>query len=611
LHKNVVKKELAASTFGFTYQFGEPGIVTFMGQVAKEKDISKTQEALLATLEDVKNSPITQEELSRAKAKLIKNFELGFNSSEYIAKTLSEWVGMGDWRLMFLSRDRLENVTLQDVQKAAEEYLVNDNRTLGLFLPEKSPDRADSIVRLSQADVSKMLEGYVGRAAVAQGEDFDPSHDNIDSRKTLSQLSNGAKVVLLQKKTRGESVVISFNLNLGTLETLYNKSVIASLTGGMLDRGTNKYSRDELNAELDKLKARVRIGGSAINAYITVRTIKKNLPALLELMQEIFKNPSFDEEELKILKQERIVSLEQQKQQPTTQVFRQLRRHLNTYSPEHPYYQMPIDEQIAAIKAVNTKQLKEFHKKFYGAQDAEIGLVGDFEEKDIISKLDKLFGDWESKTPFKRITTQANPVDTINEFVDTPDKAGAAFAVMVKFKMNDSHPDYPALEMANQMFGGGFISSRLANRLRQKDGLSYGTSSFFSASSYDENATFGAYAICAPENLEKVELGFIEEFERVIKDGFTQQELDDARYGLLQNTRIDRAKDGRLVSTLANNLDLKRDMQWDKKYEQAIRDLTILDVNMAVRKHLKLDEMSIIKAGDSTKMNADEVKEAK
>jgi zinc protease len=205
--------------------------------------------------------------------------------------------------------------------------------------------------------------------------------------------------------------------------------------------------------------------------------------------------------------------------------------------------------------------------------------------------------------PYERITTRVSNIDSINRFINTPDKAGAAFGAMYTFPLRDDNPDYPALEMANQLFGGGFISSRLAKRLRQKDGLSYGARSFFSVGSYDENATFGAYAICAPENLERVEIGFKEELLRVIEDGFSQQELDDARQGILQNTRIDRAKDNRLVGTLASNIDLNRTMQWDKNYEIAIRDLKVEQVNAAFRKYYSLDKFSIVKAGDRAKID--------
>ncbi len=605
LHKDVVKNKLAASTFGFPFQWGEPGIVTFMGQVAKDKDISATQVALLKTIEDVKNAPITQDEVDRAKAKFTKDFELGFNSSERIAKNLSEWVGMGDWRMIFLNRDRMEKVSLEDVQKAAEEYLVNDNRTLGLFLPEQKPDRADSIVRLTKDEVKSMVKDYKGRKQVVQGEVFDPSHDNIDKRTLHDTLNNGAKVVYLPKKTRGESVNMTIALDFGNVEDLQFKGIIGSLTGSMLNRGSKKYNREELQAEFDKLKANVSVHGSATGASVSIRTTKENLPAVLDLVEEVFKNPIFDEKELEVLKQEKIVSLEQQKQQPTSQVFRQLGRYLSPYEPGHPRYQMPIDEEIEAIRKVTPDELKDFHALFMGAQDADIGVVGDFDKKTIQNKLNQILGNWNSKSDYRRVVSSVADVDSLNKFVNTPDKAGAAFGAMIKFKMNDNDPDYPALKMANEIFGGGFLSSRLADRLRRKEGWSYGAGSFFNASSYDEVARFGAYAICAPENLANVEKGFYEELDRVLEKGFTQQELDDVKKGILQNNKIDRAKDSRLVSTLTGDLDLNRNMQWDKKYEQAIRDMTLFQVNNAVKKYWKRDNISVVKAGDSTKMGTD------
>ncbi|NVJ68223.1 MAG: insulinase family protein [Gammaproteobacteria bacterium] len=604
LHKEVVKNKLAASTFGFAFQLAEPGAMVFMAQVAKDKDLAPTEKAFLGTLENTAKKPITEEEVERAKTKLLKQIELQFNNSQSVTIGLTEWIGMGDWRMLFLNRDRLENVTAEDVQRVANELFVNDNRTLGLFIPEKNPDRADSIERFAKADIQKMLEGYEGREAVAQGEDFDPSHDNIDSRISNGELANGAKVVYLPKKTRGESVVVRINFDLGNLEDLRGLNVIPRLAGQMLDRGTEKYSREELQAEFDKLKANVSAYGGATNSGVSITTTKENLPAVLDLVEEVLKNPRFDEKELEILKQEMVVGLEQQKQQPTSQVFRQLSRHLSPYDESHPYYSMDIDDEIAAIKAVKTSQLKEFHKNFMGAQDAEIALVGDFATDNVKSKLDSTIGEWKSVIPYQRIKSMRKDVEPINKFVDTPDKAGAAFGAMVNIPMRDDHKDYPALMMANQMFGGGFISSRLASRLRQKDGLSYGAGSWFNASSWDENATFGAYAICAPENLPKVEQGFKEEFERVVKDGFTQQELDDAVKGVLQGNRIDRAKDARLVRTLTGNVDLNRTMQWDKTYEEKLRNLRVEEVNDAFRRHIKLDDISIIKAGDKAKMEA-------
>ena len=310
LHKTLVKNNLAANSYGFSFQWGEPGVAIFMAQLGVDKDIEPARVAMLETLENLTDEPISDEEVARAKAKMIKQFELRFNSSQSIALELSEWIGMGDWRLMFIDRDRMEQVTADKVRSAAAEYLVNDNRTLGLFLPEQNPDRADSIVRLQQSDVDQLVAGYQGRESVAQGEDFDPSHDNIDARTIIRRLDNGSTVVYLPKKTRGESVVASINLDFGNEADLFEQSVIGNMAVSMLDRGTQKYSREELQAAFDALKASVSVSGGSTGAGAGILTTRKNLAAVMELTEEIFKYPTFDSEELKVLKEEMIVGLE-------------------------------------------------------------------------------------------------------------------------------------------------------------------------------------------------------------------------------------------------------------------------------------------------------------
>ncbi|KAA3650135.1 MAG: insulinase family protein, partial [Proteobacteria bacterium] len=488
------------------------------------------------------------------------------------------------------------------VQKAAEAYLIESNRSLGRFIPTQDPVRADSIKRFSQDEIDAMVKDYEGREAVAMGEDFDPSFDNIDARTEKRQLEQGTPVVLLPKKTRGESVVMRVRLDIGHLDALRDQKVVGQLTAGLLMRGTENYSRQALKTAFDELKATVSVYGGATGTTARVTTTKENLPKVIELLEEVFRKPVFDEEELQILKREQIVSLEQQKQQPNSQVFRTLGRHVFPYEPSHPKYQMPIDDEIAAIEAVTSDELKAFHAENYGAQAGEIVVVGDFDEATVMAALNDVFGNWHSKNSYERIESQYVEVESINQFIDTPDKAGAAFGVMMALPMSDEHEDYAAMLMANQMFGGGFISSRLANRLRQQDGLSYGAGSSFNAGSFDPVATFVAYAICAPENLPKVEQGFNEELQKVLDEGFTAEELVDAKKAVLQNNVLDRAKDARLAGTLQSNIDLERSMQWQKNLEQKIVDLTVAEVNAAFKKHIVPEKLSIVKAGDTSKI---------
>ena len=232
----------------------------------------------------------------------------------------------------------------------------------------------------------------------------------------------------------------------------------------------------------------------------------------------------------------------------------------------------------------------------------KISVIGDFDNNQIKGDLEKLYGSWKSKSAYVRvqdpfIKLAATPTD-----FDTPDKENATFVASIMLPVGQNSDDAPALELGNYIFGGGFLNSRLAKRLRQKDGLSYGAGSFITINPEDNKATLGAYAICAPQNLAKVEVGFKEELSRMLKDGFTDEEIKSAKSGLLQGKKVSRAQDIELVRTLRRNLILDRTMQWNKSYEQRLSNLTAVDVKRVMNKYLKLENFSIIKAGDMSKV---------
>jgi zinc protease len=87
----------------------------------------------------------------------------------------------------------------------------------------------------------------------------------------------------------------------------------------------------------------------------------------------------------------------------------------------------------------------------------------------------------------------------------------------------------------------------------------------------------------------------------VIKDGFTQEELDAARSGWIQSQVVNRAQDRSLLGKLANNLRLDRDMMWDKAVEEKIMKLSVAEINQTLAKHLDPSKMVYVKAGDFEK----------
>lgn len=603
LHKALVETKKASSVGGFAFPRHDPELAYFSAEVRNEDSINAARDAFIATIEGAGAQAPTAEEVDRARTSLVKSVELTMNSSNQLGLTMSEWIGAGDWRLFFLHRDRLRKVTPADVQRVAQSYFKSSNRTMGIFQPTAKPDRAE-IPAVSETEIASMLDGYKGDAVVAAGEAFDPSPANIDSRTKRMPAPTGLSLALLPKKTRGEAVFASLSLRMGSEKSLMNRSTAGALTGSMLMRGTTKHTRQQISDEFDRLKARVFVGGGATGATATIQTTRENLPAVLRLVAEILREPAFPQTEFDQLKNEQLAGLEQQKSEPTSIAVNTFFRHLNPYPKGDVRYSQSVDESIESIKATTLEDVKKFYTDFYGASNAQLAVVGDFDDQAVGTLAKELFAGWKNKTPYARIPSLYKDVPSLNQALETPDKANAFFLAGMNLKLQDTDPDYPALILGNYMLGGGFLNSRLAVRIRQKDGLSYGVGSGLNAGSLDQAGSFTANAIYAPQNVEHLEADFKEEVARALKDGFTAEEVAAAKSGYLQSRTVQRAQDNSLAGRLANYLFLNRTMAWDADFEQKLAALTPEQIVEAMRRHIDPTKITIIKAGDFAKAKA-------
>jgi len=601
LYKALVDSKKASSTGAVAFEWKEPGLLLTYAQVLKEKSLDDALSAMKKTLDEVTTTPPTQEEVDRAKNEIIKSIELMFNSSERIGLSLSESIGAGDWRLLFLTRDRIKNVTVEDVRRVAAQYLKPDNRTTGMFLPVEKPERTEIP---KTPDVESLVKDYKGNQNLASGEVFDPAPANIESRTVRTTLPNGMELALLPKKTRGESVEARITLRFGDEKSLANKATAAEFAASMLDKGTSKHTRQQIKDTFDRLKANVYIGGGPTQASINITTTKPNLVEVLKLVDELLKEATFPADEFEKLRDERLTGIETQRSDPQAIAFTEIQRHISPYPKSDPRYFETFDESVSNIKALSVEQVKNFHKNFYGSSHATMSVVGDFDAKEISDLVTTLFGNWKNPSPFTRIESKAIPVKTINQSFETPDKPNAFFVSAYNFEFRDDHPDYPAMVLGNYMLGGGFLNSRLATRIRQKDGLSYGVGSQFSAGALDPVGSFMAYAIYAPENVAKLEAAFEEEIKKVITEGFTAEEIAAAKSGWSQSRTVSRAQDAALAGTLNYYLFIDRNLHWDEEFEKKVMALTPEQVNAAMKKHITPDKMNIIKAGDFAKGKA-------
>lgn len=599
LHKNLVDIKLAVSAFAMPFQLQDPGVILLAAQVDKAGDLEKTRSAFLQSVEQVDAQPVTEEEVERAKRNLLKDIDMAFNSSERIAVLLSEYIGMGDWRLLFLNRDRIEQVTAEDVQRVAKKYLSPNNRTEGRFLPAESSQR---VIIPQVPDVSAMLEGYTGREGVSAGEAFDPAYDNIDARTVTFSLPSGAQVSLLPKKTRGQSVVVRLNMQFGTEQSLQGLTATGETAGSMLMRGTSRYSRDDLQDRMDAIRTRLGATGDVRSAQASLETQAEHIVPAIQLLAHVLREPKFDEHEFELLRSAQLANLESSRQDPQAIVSRERWRFYSYFEPGHPKYVPTLDERIAALKELKVEDLRRFHQRFYGANNMQIAVVGEFDQQAVREALVEALGDWKSQEPYQHIEHPFKAIPPVEKTFNTPDKENAAIMAMLPVPVSDTDEVAPALRLGAYLFGGGFLNSRLTNRLRQQEGLSYSVSAWIGFSPLEPRAEFNATAIYAPQNMHAVEAGIREELQKMAEQGFSAEELVPAKSGMLQKSRVERSQDHSLAAQLAGNLFLQRTMQWDKQVEERLQALTAEEVNRAVKHYLKPEQLSFIKAGDLSKV---------
>ncbi|MBI2300356.1 MAG: insulinase family protein, partial [Armatimonadetes bacterium] len=594
LHAALVATGKAATVSTGAFQLRDPGLFMVGAGVLADKPVEPVRDELLQLVEGVGATEITAAEVERAKAELLKGIELSFNDPQRLAISLSEWAGMGDWRLLFYYRDRLKDVAPADVQRVAKAYLVASNRSVCTYYPAADAVRAEIP---PNPDVAAMLKGYTGAEAVAQGEAFDPSPSNIQRRTLWTTTPGGLKLALLSKKTRGGQVAVHLALHFGDVDSLRGKAVIGQMTGNLLDRGTAQHTRQQIQEETARLKARLSVSGGATGASATLTATGANLPDVLKLAVELVRQPSFPDNELEQARHEWLAGLEQQGSDPQTLAGNFVDRWLRRYPADDVRYEMTAVEEAAAVRAVTLDQVKAFHADFYGASAAEMAVVGDFDAAALPALVEQLLGGWKSRQPYTRVPQPYQPAEAHTEVIRTPDKPNAVLIAAQPIELRDDDPDFAAAVMAGYLLGGS-ASSRLHKRIREKEGLSYGVGGGISGDSEDRRGTFRGGAVCATKDLPRVVALYREELERALKDGFAADEVKAGVESILAQRRAGRTEDGRLAGKLAGYLRLGRTLAWDFDFEKQLSRLTPAQVNAALRRHLDPGKLVIAEAGD-------------
>lgn len=596
LYKALVDNKKAISVGTDYMELHDPGLMLVSAGLSKDQSLEDARKIILDTVASVATEPPTKEEVDKEKNRILQGMEQRMANSQQAATGLSETIASGDWRLLFLNYDQIKSVTPEDVVRVAKLYFKESNRTVGEFIPTAAPDRTEVP---AGSDLETVFKNYKTGMTIAQGEAFDPAPANIEAHLTRLKLADGLKVAMLEKTNRGGTVSAELHVDFGDQEALAGKNAVGSMTGGLLMRGTKNRTRQQIQDEMIKLNARINVSGSASEANATIQTTAENLIPALRLAAEILREPSFPESEFDSAKKQRLAGMENRKTDPAALAALALNRALNPYPKGDVRYEGTLEEQIEKATNVTLDDVKKFHAQFYGTSHGELVIVGQFDPASVSKTAAELFGNWTSPAPYQRITDNFQKMAPVNLKIETPDKQNATLEAALTLPMSDTDPDYPAMVLANYMFGGS-ITGRAPDRIRNREGLSYTVRSGLQipAPLDGNSARFSGLAISNPKNTPKVEASFRDELAKTLAGGFTADEVAASKKALMDARMVSRSQDQSLIGLIAGREDADRTLKWDQEMDAKIQSLTAEQVNAAFRRHVDASTLSIVKAGD-------------
>ncbi len=597
LYRALVDGGIASSVFGDAMRLAQPGYVIFGAQVQPGADAQKALDTLTSTIETSGVGELDQPALERARTAWLRHWRQVYNQPGALASALSRASALGDWRLFFLRRDQVEALTLEQVQEQLRAWLLPDNRNTGQYLPTPEPRYAPQPAAVDLDALLAPLETGTPRPEVA---DFDTSPQAINeaTRRETLELPNGVvHLALLPKDTPGGQAQAVLQLRFGTAAQLEGLGVVPGLTSAMLQRGTSDMDRQQIEDRLNGLEADIRISGDENTVRVDMRTTREHLPELIGLVLHLLRDPVFPEDELAKIRRSVATSTEFAMSDPGALAANTLERHDQPWGPEDIRYTPTPQETLAEVERATRQDLVDFHARFYGAGDVAVSAVGDFDPQALEDSLRAGLDGWRAAPDYTRIPRPWYPMTPEVFHIPTPGKANANYLATMPLKLQDTDPRYPALTVANYLLGGS-EDSRLWQRIRVQEGLSYGVGSSLDASPWEPSGSWTIFASMAPQNAAALESAVRDTLQTALREGFTDDEVRTAVRSLLNFQQLGLSSDHNLAMRWLHYLRTDRDFRWFMDYQDKLRALDAEQVNAALRQVLDPDGFSVAVAAD-------------
>ncbi len=587
LQKALVEPKLAQSVFGSSAGYREAGYVLYGATLGVDDNSEVQKKILLDVVEGVAQKNVTQEEFDRAKNNLSKSFELILADASFTANAAAESAVLGDWRNIFAIRDRISKVSLDDVNRVAKVYFVTSNRTSGHLVPTANP------VRAPEPKLPDIAAYMADTTFISQGQastEFDYTFANLQKKSQMTTLAQGIKLGILSKPVRGDVVTARIRLRFGSLDSLSHRRAAAQMVSNMLTRGTDKYNQQQIQDEFVRLGAIASFNAGAQGGEGSLVAPKRNFQEALNLAIHVLKASNFPAEAFDEIKSRMIKTAQGELQDKATQSNFEFNRYGSPYTKDDPRHMYTSQDWLDEVKALTREQVVDFHSQFYGAQAAQVIVVGPVDAQAVQQQVASLLESWRAPQAWERIPNPWVKKKPARFVYDTPDKSNASLRVRLQLPLSELDIESRQLQLATRIFGGG-SGSRLWTSLREKNGLSYSVSANFSANRLEKSANWTIDADFAPANLAKAEAIVRQELANSLANGFNAQEFEGTKNSWLAERARLRSGDEHAINMMRGVQEF--DQEWDLplKSDALIASLTLDQINAAWRKYINPDDL--------------------
>jgi zinc protease len=590
LYQGLVEKQIATEADMGAPNMRDPFLIYLFATATPGGTPEKLEEALLAEVERVKKEPVTAEELTRAKSQIEAQFVFQNNSVTSQANQLGYWAMVADWRYLSTYLEKIRAVTPADLQRVAQKYFVPETRTVGHFIPTVQAGPGGPPPREASARVEKPQRGD-RPIPLPKPSKTSPASRNV----TRFKLDNGISVVV-QENTSSPTLALRGSIPAGNVFNPKDKPILAELTAGMLSRGTEKRSAREFAAALENVGASLSASADTLTTNVTGRAQSKDFDLLVEMLAEMLRQPSFPQADLERLKAQYVASYEQARDDPESLATRAFERAI--YPEGHPLRPDTLEATQRAIGGISREDVVRFYREQYGPEGMILVIAGDVKADRVRTALQQLLSPW-PKNP------QAKPIPAIDvvlqdkpvrEVVRLPDKSEAAILWGHAGGLRRKDPDFYAVQVMNMILGGGgALSSRLGNVIRDEQGLVYTVFSFFDSDLYP--GPFQVSLGTNPANAEKAIASLQAEVRRMVEQGVTQREVDEVVAYLTGSFPVRLETNAGMANTLWAMEFYNLGPDYIEKYGDYYRGVTVPQANEAAKKHLHPDRATLIISG--------------